>query len=242
MKKMIAAILSLAFLISTIPATAVDVVKIGNEPVSVNTTEVNGVRTVKTSDTTAEYTVINDKNTHTITVIVKDLKTGKSSSASTMAGELVNLSSSLERALTVEQDTVNGFQYIVTTGTQNEWYLTRPKQEGEGEGRYYFKCWENDSNSRELAVFKTAVDNVATGEAVLLEVATRAVVVDLAAAIMTAFAATTGTLSSATIAAILTALELTGRTFVVAEVVATRCNTCMLAIDDVYYNTDNMHF
>ena len=65
----------------------------------------------------------------------------------------------------------------------------------------------------------------------------------LAAGMLTGFAiGSGGLLAPAAIAAIVTATGATGAAYVAGEAVGTQCNNCMLAIDAVYYATDNMHF
>jgi len=234
LKKVIAFVLTFAMLASSSTAFAA-----GNRiPVSVD--EIDGVRTVITVDETTEYTVIYDMVNNTMQYSERDIQTNTVTSSEAVEIEQQSLSWIL--ATTVSKDTTSGFKYVVITGTKTEWELQRPRNDGTS-GRYYFKCYANSSNSTELATFKTEVNTLSNNEATFRTLTTTSTLANLGAGFIAGFAiASAGILSAAAITAIVAAAGATGAAVAAGEAVGTQCNNCMLAIDAVYYATDNMHF
>lgn len=242
MKKLLAYVLSLVLVIFIFPTAALATESRRIDTVSV--TEINGVRTVKSSDHINEYTVINDTNNHTMTVAFKNIQTGEVTSSSMSTSSAVGLSSYiLPFAMNIGESTSNGFEYSITTGTKNEWYLVRPMMESEGDGRYYFKCWENKSNSDYLEIFRTNVDDLSLKETELITEGGAAAFADFVTGIALGINVLSGgTLTIGYIAAVVVAAGLTGNAAVLAEAVGDLCNSCLLAIENVWNKTDNRHF
>lgn len=249
MKKKIVAfiscILSFSLLLSSV-AFAADQDKKNDIYSNLDIVEVNGVRTVTTTDEYHKYTVVYDQVERTISFTEQDLRTGKSKTATTDIDTVTSLSGipgNSTRAVTTEQDTDSGFAWIKTNGTPNDWHLERPALDGEDANRFYFECYENSSNRSYITIFKTAVTTLANNEATFRGEATPAKVVVFFAGVLTGFAiGTGGTLSGPAIAALIAAAELTGDAAAAAEIVANQCNVCMDAYFDVWNNTDNYHF
>jgi len=211
----------------------------------INVTDDNGIRTIVTADEASEYTVVYDQNRNTITMTERNLETGVSNTVSTNIHENMSLvtEGSALRAATIDQDTNSGFRYIKTTGRPNEWHLERPKMENEGTGRFYFKCYENTSNSSNLDTFKSSVTTLANNEATLKNKSNSSQFSAFVAGLLSGFAiGSGGTLAPAAISAIIIAANLTGEAQAAAEVVANQCNICMSDYMDTFNETDNVHY
>jgi hypothetical protein len=143
---------------------------------------------------------------------------------------------------TISQSTGCNFKYVINTGTTNEWALYRPRNDGTS-GTYYFKIYENASNTSQANNFMSNVNTLSNKEAAYYAAATATVVAATFAGFMVGFATgTAGALAPAAIAAIVAAAGAAGAAAVAGQAVGTQCNNCMYAIDNVYYATNNMHF
>lgn len=241
-RKFFSLLLVLGLLISlSVPVFASEVSEnSGDEIVLIK--EENGVRTVVAKDDKNEYTVIYDLNHETITFTERSLLTDTESSATVSVAD-VREQYSVERAVTISQDTDSGFLYRKTTGSPNQWRLTRPKLKDEGTGRFYFMCNENSSNKSYLSAFMSAVNTLANNEATLESKAGSAKFASFITGVLAGFAiGTGGTLAPAAISALLVTAGLTGDAKAAAEVVANQCNVCMSAYFDVFNNTDNIYY
>jgi hypothetical protein len=105
------------------------------------------------------------------------------------------------------------------------------------------KIWENSSNVTQANAFKDSVHTLAVLETSFASKTTTAGVSALFAGILSGMAvASAGILSAAAIAALISTASLTGTAATAGREVANQNNNCMMAIDDCYYATDNMHF
>ena len=208
---------------------------------AVEVEEVNGVRTAISSDDYAEYTISFDRNAMSLSIVVKELSTGTETSTTVHASDielmpLTRASSSVYTGSLYEYERTK-------SSTRTEWYLQRPKMESEGTGSYYFKCWENNSNSSELTLFKNAVEDLSQKEADLIGTAgTQSATLFVTGVLGLFISAGTAGLAAPAIAALIASIALTGPSVNAANAVALQCNTCFEKIEDVYYATDNMHF
>lgn len=237
-RKIVSLLLVLGILFSlSVPAFASEVSETaGDEIVLVQ--EENGVRTVIARDHKNEYTVVYDLSSGTITFTERNILTDVESSATVSVYD-VQVQRSVERAVTVTQDTDSGFLYSKTTGSPNQWRLERPKLKDEGSGRFYFKCDEDSSNKSYLDAFMSAVTTLANNEATLENKAGVAKFTAFITGVLAGFAAGTGgTLAGTAISALVTTIGLTGAAKEAAEVVANQCNVCMSAYFDVFNNSD----
>lgn len=242
MKKIISIILALVMMlsISCIGASAVDYKSDFEENARV--TELNGIRTVTTSDQEKEYTVVYDQINQIITFTEKDIETGTYSTASASVSETLWKIADT-RAVAIEQDTESGFLYRKETGKPNQWRLERPKLKDEGTGRFYFKCKENSSNKTELGDFESSVNTLAKDEATLESKAGTAKTSSFITGVLAGFAAGTGgTLAPAAISALLITINFTKDAEAAAKVVAAQCNMCMSDYFEVFNNSDNISY
>jgi len=239
-KKMISLLLTIALASSLllVPVGATRSSDINDAP---TLTVANGIRTAVSRDSTLEYTVIYNQPNNTISVSVRNLRDNSVRSS----GELTipYTASSSPCRLFIEQDTMFGFYYGIKTGTTFEWELQRPKTDAEGEsGRYYFKVWENASNRNELDVFKTEVDDLYSKQVTLIADTSNALFSAFASGILAAFAATTGVLSDAAINTVILAVGVGTNAVKDYRLAGNQCNSCFLAIERVFYASDNRHY
>lgn len=208
-------------------------------PYSLSTTEADGVRTAVTRDDTTEYIVVYDTINETVQYSERNLQTGIVTSGDAVK---VNNYQSISSRSTISLNTNSGFEYTEWTGRQNEWELERPKTQKEGSGRYYFKLYENNSNTNQVRSFKNEVNTLSNKEAEFKNLTTLALLSSLGAGVISGFAvATAGLLTDAAIAAIVAATGASGTAAVAGKAVGTQCNNCMIAIEDVWHSTDNTH-
>ena len=244
MKKIIALVLSLAMVFTlSMPAFAAETVSSNNTQMipEVEVEEVNGVRTAISSDDYAEYTISFDRNAMSLSIVIKELSTGTETSTTVYASDIELMS--LTRASSSVYTTSLYAYERTKSSTRTEWYLQRPKQASEGEGSFYFKCWENNSNSSELDEFKKAVETLSQKEAELTAAAGVLSGTMLVTGVLGLFiSAGTAGLAAPAVAALIASIGLTGPAAIAANAVALQCNTCFEKIENVYYATDNMHF
>lgn len=202
--------------------------------------EVNGVRTAISSDDYAEYTISFDRNAMALSIVIKELSTGTETSTTVYASD-IELMSLTRASSSVYTSSLYAYERTKSS-TGTEWYLQRPKMESEGEGSYYFKCWENNSNSSELNAFKVAVEDLYQKETELVAAAGALSGTMFVTGILGLFiSAGTAGLAAPAVAALIASIGLTGPAVIAADAVALQCNTCFEKIEDVFYATDNMH-
>lgn len=143
----------------------------------------------------------------------------------------------------IEKTTDLGYRYIIRRS--NEWFLQRPRMADESTGAYYFCTDRNDSNRDYLENYKNAVDDLADKEDILASKTSEYEMNIFITALLTAAIAVPGAGGIFTALAVTNALQLSGLEMAAAEAgqdVADAGNECFIAIEDVYYNTDNMYF
>lgn len=241
MKKLMSTFIAFALILQIIPFASAKNYEDDNMIPEVEVEEVNGVRTAISSDDNAEYTISFDRNAMSLTIVIKELSTGTETSTTVYASD-VELMSLARASSSVYTTSLYAYERTKSS-TGTEWYLQRPKQEHEGEGAFYFKCWENSSNSTQINDFKTAVETLSQKEAELTAAAGVLSGTMLVTGVLGLFiSAGTAGLAGPAVAALITSIGLTGPAALAAHAVALQCKTCFEKIEDVYYATNNMHF
>lgn len=241
MKKVLSLVLTLVMLFSLFINTSA--VGERSAPLTnplVRIVETNGVRTATVSNETSTYTVTLDTLNNTICVSVTDHKTGAVTFGTTMS-TIISPMATRGVSSTIHQDTYSNYEYDIYLGNPREWNLERPKDDGNGQ--YYFKVYENSSNEDELDVWFDAVNELNDQEIdAICDYGAALILAAIAGFLSGMSVASGGILTPTAVAAVIAAVGATGAAAVSIAQIATCCNECRLAIDDVYYATDNMHF
>ena len=189
-----------------------------------------------------ELTSTYDIDSKTINSTYTNINTGEEISSITYEVE-TSVPQISVNSVEIEKSTDLNYKYIIRRS--NEWYLQRPKLEDEGTGAYYFCTDRNDSNRDYLEDFRNAVDDLADKEEILASKTSDYNMNIFITALLTAAIAIPGAGGIFTALAVSNALQLSGLELDAAEAaqdVADAGNVCFIAIEDVYYNTDNMYF
>lgn len=212
----------------------------------VEITEENGIRIARSYDGNKMNIAVFNSIERTICFSIRDLDAGITLSGPTMATHtnlsvLPSATNTRGVTATIHQDTFSNYEYDIYTGNPNEWNLERP--DDDGQGQRYFMVYENSSNDDELQAWFEAVNDLNDKEWEAVSVGGLGIVADCIAGFLSGMAvASGGILSPAAISAIIAAVGATGNASYVLAQVGTLCNVCMLAYQDVYNATDNMHF
>lgn len=198
------------------------------------------IRTAVASDNTAEYTVSFDRTNSTLTVSVRNLQSDEIQSVTITAEDT---SSDVPARLQIERTTVAKFKYMIWTDSTYSWFLERPKLSDEGTGTYYFACYENKSNTEYLRVYKNAVDEMKILETELYAKEAAKISQLFISGLSAIYSIKTGGLISASaLTVLMESLDIIGEAAVAAEKVNIGFSNCLLAIEDVFYNTDNTFY
>lgn len=241
-KKILSTFLAVALILQTSAFASTNNYESDNYLIpAVEVEEVNGVRTAISSDDYTEYTVSVDRNTMSLSIVVKDLSTGTETSSTIYVNDIALMS---QASVPSSVYTANQYAYEKTqSSTGMEWYLQRPKMKSEGTGAYYFKCWENNSNSAKLTAFESAVKNLSQKEADLAGAAGAEAAALFITGILGFFISGGITaLAAPAVAALMAACDFAGPAITAGKAVTLQCTNCYEAIEAVYYATDNMHF
>jgi len=209
---------------------------------SVIVVETNGVRTVSVNDGAITYVVEYDTINETICVsqvdnVTKITTYGTVESTSTPS---VMLSPASIQS-TIHQDTFCNYEYDIYTGNPNEWNLERPQETGSGQ--YYFRVYENSSNTNQLDKWFDAVNTLNDKEWQVVTSYGVALVTSAAAGFISGMAvASGGILTPGAITAIVAATGATGTAVTLLTQVGTQCNVCLRAYWNVYNATNNIHY
>lgn len=240
-KKVISTFLAFALILQTGAFASAKKYEGDNTIPAVEVEDVNGVRTVISSDNYAEYTISFDENAMSLSIIVRELSTGTETFYTVHAND-IELMSLTRASSSVSTGSLYAYERT-SISAQTEWYLQRPKMEDEGTGSYYFKCWENDSNSSELILFQDAVHNLSQKEADLIGSAGAQAASMFVLGVLGLFiTAGTAGLGTTAIGALISSLGFTSAAASDSRAVSLQCITCFERIEDVYYETDNIHF
>lgn len=203
--------------------------------------EVDGIRTAIVTDETTEYTTVFDTTNSTIQVFAKDISTNiVSVGAKVVSNEEEFLPENSPRSFTIHQDTFTNFEYDIWAYNPQEWRLERPNG---AFSQYYFKVYENSSNSSSLNEWFNAVNTLNDREWEAIASCSLALVSDAAAGFISGMAiASGGILSPAAITSIATAVGATGVGIAKIVAVGTQCNAALLAYSNVMRTSDNFHY
>lgn len=191
-----------------------------------------------------EYITIYNEENNTVQAVQKNHTTGEC-----IYGPVISVNSNAEnpehdtnaaRANKIHQDTFLNFEYDIWESNPREWNLERPNGVFD---QYYFKCYENSSNSSELSDWKDDVDALNAQEFVVIgAVGVSAYEIIKAAIISHAAIASGGILTAEAIDSIKDAVVSTGATGVAIGLLCTCYNNCAMAYQDVFNATDNKHY
>ena len=261
-RRIIALALSFAFMMSLMPVCALDVDKSESEGIAL--TEVGNIRTAIATDEANEYRASYDYETQTFSFVIHNLTTGEVSSrivnlcdkeaelaTAPIGGDslLRGWSAAYRDASTLDNratnsfhqcDTESGYFVSVTFDTQTLWRLERP-QDDDPDVRYYFLCYENSSNSSELDAFYDAVVELRDRELNLQALTSQQQLKTISTALLVVLSLAGFSAPGAAIDAALAVFNLTDQAHTAGELLAHQISVCYFRIEDVYYNTDNMH-
>lgn len=192
-----------------------------------------------------EYLTVYDEQNNTVQAIQRNTVTGKC-----VYGPLISVGvdtdtpersgQSITRASKIHQDTFLNFEYDIWQTNPREWNLERPNGIWD---QYYFKVYENSSNSSELDNWKDDVDALNAQEFVVIgAIGVSAYEIVKAAIFSHAAIASGGVLTAAAIDSIKSAVVATGTTGVAIGLLCTTYNNCAMSYEDVKRATNNIHY